>query len=295
MGGAETAFKKCSARGVGEIMKRYPLLSFFLLTFGITWGLGGLYFLFPSQIRAISGTNAQLNPLFFLAAYGPMLSALIVIGSTQGISGLRAYLRRLLHWRVNILLYLLILVGIPALHLCSVVISYMLETSNIPAFSVSPWYMILPVAISRLIVDPGATEELGWRGFALPLLQSRFSALWSSIILGSIWALWHLPAFFISGLTQTSILFPIFFLVSICLAILMTAIYNRTGGSIPLMILFHWQINDPFRLSNLQGAYTVMALLLVILAMFVIVVSGPQHLGQSKVTEIVPTLPKTTD
>lgn len=56
------------------------------------------------------------------------------------------------------------------------------------------------------------------------------------------------------------------------------------------MILFHWQINDPFRLSNLQGAYVVMAVLLVILAIIVIAVSGPQYLGQSKVTEIVPPL-----
>ncbi len=110
--------------------------------------------------------------------------------------------------------------------------------------------MILAIGLSRLVVDPGATDELGWRGFALPLLQSRFSALWSSVILGSVWAVWHLPAFYISGLTQTTLAFPVFLLVSICLTILMTAIYNRTGGSIPLMILFHWQINDPFRLSN---------------------------------------------
>jgi CAAX protease family protein len=276
------------------MIKRHPLLSFFLLTFGITWGLGGLYFLFPSQIRAISGANAQLNPLFFLAAYAPMISALTVVRLTRGTSGLRAYIGRLLHWRVSILWYLLILVGIPVLHLGSVLISYILGTSEAPALSVSPWYMILPVTFSRLFLDPGATEELGWRGFALPLLQSRYSALWSSVILGSIWAVWHLPAFYISGLTQTSLMFPVFFLVSVCLAILMTAIYNRTGGSIPLMILFHWQINDPFRLSNLQGAYIVMAILLLVLAIIVIVVSGPQYLGQSKVTEIVHTLPKTT-
>jgi uncharacterized protein len=276
------------------MIKRHPLLSFFLLTFGITWGLGGLYFLFPSQIRAISGANAQRNPLFFLAAYAPMISAIAVVSVTRGTSGLKAYVKRLLYWRVNIVWYLLILVGIPILHLGSVLISYFLGTSDAPTLSVSPWYMILPVALLRLFLDPGATEELGWRGFALPLLQSRFSALWSSIILGSIWAVWHLPAFFISGLTQTSLMFPVFFVVSICLAILMTAIYNRTGGSIPLMILFHWQINDPFRLGNLQGAYIVMAILLVVLAIIVIVVSSPQALGQSKVTEIVPTVPKTT-
>ncbi len=270
-------------------MKRYPLLSFFLLTFGITWGLGGLYFLFPSQIRAISGANAQRNPLFFLAAYAPMISALIVIGVTRGVPGFIAYLRRLLHWKVNIFWYLLVLVGIPVLHLGSVLISYILGTSEALTFSLSSWYMALPVALSRLFLDPGATEELGWRGFALPLLQSKFSALWSSIILGSIWAVWHLPAFYISGLNQSTLTFPIFFIVSICLAILMTTLYNRTGGSIPLMILFHWQINDPLRLSNLQGAYMVMAVLLVVLAVIVIVVSDPQSLGKSKVTEIIPT------
>jgi hypothetical protein len=85
------------------MIKRHPPLAFFLLTFGITWGLVGLYFLFPSQIRAISGANAQLSALFFLAAYAPMISALTVMIVTRGASGLRAYIEWLLHWRVNIL------------------------------------------------------------------------------------------------------------------------------------------------------------------------------------------------
>lgn len=72
---------------------------------GTRWSVFPLSF----QIRAISGANAQRNPLFFLAAYAPMISALILVVVTRGIPGLGAYLRRLLHWRLNVLWYVLIL------------------------------------------------------------------------------------------------------------------------------------------------------------------------------------------
>jgi uncharacterized protein len=277
----------------GEMtMKRYPILSFFLLTFGITWGLGGLYVLFPSQMEAAFGEVSFYHPLFFLATYAPALSALIVIGVTQGVAGLSSYLRRLLHWRVGVRGYLLVLFGIPTLYLCSTLISVALGTGNPPTISVSPWYMVVPVALSVLVMDPGAMEEIGWRGFALPLLQSRFSALWSSLVLGSIWAIWHLPSFFISGLPHNSLEFPPFLLSQISWAILMTAIYNRTGGSIPLMFLFHWQINVPFHLGDMQRNFLFMALLLAALAFIVTVVSGPRCLAESKYTEAVPRVPK---
>ena len=273
-------------------MKRYPILAFFLLTFGITWGLGGLYVLFPSQMEAAFGKAAFYHPLFFLATYAPAISALIVIGVTHGVAGLASYLRRLLHWRVGARWYLLVLFGIPTLYLCSILISVAVGTGNLPAISVSPWYMVVPVALSVLVTDPGAVEEIGWRGFALPLLQSRFSALWSSVILGSIWAIWHLPSFFIPGLPHNSVAFAPFLLSQISWAILMTAIYNRTGGSIPLMFLFHWQINVPYHLGDMHFNFWITALLLAALATIVTVASGPRCLGESKYTEAVPRVPK---
>ncbi len=79
-------------------------------------------------------------------------------------------------------------------------------------FPFSPWYRVLPALATGLVIGP--IEELGWRGVALPLLQRRFAPLWSSLILGGIWGLWHLPAFFLSKSPQGAWSFGSFFMVS---------------------------------------------------------------------------------
>ncbi len=106
------------------------------------------------------------------------------------------------------------------------------------------WYSFIPFAIYYVLDDPGPLgEEGGWRGFALPLLQRRFPPFLASIILGAVWSIWHLPAFYISTLNQSNLSFPVWLLGNITLVTFMAYAYNATRGNIPLMIVIHWTYN----------------------------------------------------
>jgi membrane protease YdiL (CAAX protease family) len=88
-------------------------------------------------------------------------------------------------------------------------------------------------------------EEFGWRGLALPLLQRRFSPFWASLILGANWAIWHAPAFVMSGTPQSAWSFGPFFLGLIAVAVIMTPLFNASRGSLLIAILYHIQIMNP--------------------------------------------------
>src|SRR5262245_49328835 len=191
-------------------MRKRPLLSFFVLTFAITWGLGACFALFPDRLVALFGPISNTNPLFYVAVYAPSLSALIVTAYADGIGGLRQLLSRLLRWRVSILWYFIVLLGMPALMVGSAVLTAWFSGEHFD-FTKGHKELALYFVLLSLVRDPGPLgEELGWRGFALPRLLQRHSALTASLILGLIWGIWHLPAFFLSGLPQNQLSLPAF-------------------------------------------------------------------------------------
>ena len=87
----------------------------------------------------------------------------------------------------------------------------------------------------------GPMEEFGWRGVALPLLQRRFAPFWAGLILGLIWSIWHLPAFFLSGTPQSAWGVMPFFVGSVCLSVILTPLFNASGGSILLAGIYHFR------------------------------------------------------
>lgn len=110
-----------------------------------------------------------------------------------------------------------------------------------------PWYfMLLDILIMSIyfLFGGGGLEEPGWRGFALPLLQKRFSPLVSSLILSVIWTFWHLPILW-TAIAQSGPLLLVIYLLTVTapFAILFTALFNRTRGSLPIVILLHTSIN----------------------------------------------------
>ena len=91
----------------------------------------------------------------------------------------------------------------------------------------------------------GPVEEFGWRGVLLPLLQRRVAPIWAGLILGAIWGLWHLPAFYLSGAPQEGWNFGAFFVGSVAVSVIVTPLFNAARGSILLPAAFHWQLNNP--------------------------------------------------
>ena len=271
-------------------MKKHPLILFFIITFAITWGIGALIMIFPSQFQSAFGELDLNKPsykvIWHLAVYGPAFSAFSVIAMFHGVAGIKAYLRRFLQWRAPIGWYLLVLVGIPAVHICGRIILGALG-GNAPPYPHNPWFMVIPMSLLALVDDPGPMEELGWRGFALPLLQKRFSALGASIILGIIWGIWHLPAFYISATPQSDFSLPFFLLGTVSYAIIMTTVYNATGGSIPLAFLFHWQINNALGFGIYPEGEWIMPVSFAVVALILVVILGPRNLGRAKHTEVL--------
>jgi len=237
-------------------MKKHPLISFFLITFLITWGIAGLFFLFPEQVVKLTMKEADAyHPLFRVAASAPTISAFLVILCARGKQDLLAFWARYLDF-VRLRWYIIIFGGIIGFGFALRYLEQSLGMNvSSPPFSL---YSFIPFAIYWILFDPGPLgEEGGWRGFALPLLQRRFSPFWASVILGTIWSVWHLPAFYISTLSQSNFLFPLFLVYNVALALFMTYAYNATHGNTPLMIVIHWAINMPYFLVSADGYFFV--------------------------------------
>ena len=216
------------------------LWSFLGLTFGLSWVPMSLFMLFADQFTALFGEMSATNPFFLLAVYAPGLSGVILIWRHYGLKGLGSFVRRLMLWRAPLQWWLFLLLGIPVLVYAAAAIK---GTLNDP-FPFSPWTMVFPALVQSLLLGPMG-EEFGWRGLALPLLQRRFAPFWASLILGVVWAVWHAPAFVMSGTPQSAWSFGPFFVGLIAVAMIMTPLFNASRGSLLIAILYHIQIMNP--------------------------------------------------
>ena len=215
------------------------LIPFFAITFALGWGILALLIFFPIQAEAIFGPMGYTNPLFILAVYSPAIAAIFLVWRHCGAAGLRRFFRRFALWRMPLYWWALLVIGIPVAFYLGAAIK---GTVNDP-FPFSPWYAVLPALATGLVIGP--IEELGWRGLALPLLQRRYAPLWSSLILGGIWGLWHLPAFFLSGSPQSAWSFGPYFVGVLAITVIMTAMFNAAQGSLLIAALYHFQMNGP--------------------------------------------------
>jgi len=113
---------------------------------------------------------------------------------------------------------------------------------------------LMPQVIVILLISLG--EEIGWRGFALPRLQKRFSALNASLVLGLVWGFWHFPGYLIGTGVPMDMPFAVFLLWVVLATILITWVYNNTGGSILSAILMHSAANATFNYLPLLPEFT---------------------------------------
>ena len=213
-----------------------PLRIFFLLAFALTWGVGGVALLIGLWMPE-SRPLATSSPLYYLAAYSVSLAGVVLTARYDGREGLRRLGRRLLPWRSPLRWYLIVAAGYTAI---TVIALGTAALSQPTAAATSAWFAF-PTALAIAIVrDPGPIgEEFGWRGFALPRLLERYSPFDASVRLGLIHTAWHIPLFFIPGMPQTQVSFPLFTLGVVSIAIFDTALYLRTGANLLLAILVH--------------------------------------------------------
>lgn len=224
----------------GTDMGIKTLLSFLALTFGLSWIPMSLFIVFADQLTPIFGEMSSTNPLFLLAVYAPGLSGIFLIWRHHGLEGVGRFFQRLMLWRAPIHWWLFLLLGIPAIIYAAAAIN---GTISEP-FRFAPWYMVFPALVQSLLLGPMG-EEFGWRGLALPLLQRRFSPFWASLILGVVWAVWHAPAFLMSGTPQSAWSFGPFFVGLIAITIILTPLFNASRGSLLIAILYHLNIMNP--------------------------------------------------
>lgn len=220
-----------------------PLISlvpFFLIAFGLAWGILALFIFLPAQMTDIFGELTGQHPLFFLSVYAPAIAAFIVIIYIGGIGELRCYLSRLLLWRCSLAWWAFLIIAIPLLYFCGSALKGNLFVGPFPFSS----FTSLVVALAFTAIK-GPVEEFGWRGLALPLLQRQFAPIWAGLILGVIWGFWHLPAFLLSGTPQSAWSFTPFFAGSVAVSVIVTPLFNASRGSILLPALFHFQLNNP--------------------------------------------------
>jgi membrane protease YdiL (CAAX protease family) len=216
------------------------LWSFLALTFGLSWIPMSFFVMFTDQFTRLFGEMSSTNPVFLLAVYAPGISGIFLIWQRYGLKGLGSFFKRLSYWRAPVQWWLFLLLGIPVIIYTAAALN---GTISEP-FRFAPWYLVFPALVQSLLLGP-LGEEFGWRGLALPLLQRRFAPFWASLILGVVWALWHAPAFVMSGTPQSAWSFGPFFLGLIAVTVIMTPLFNASRGSLLIAILYHLNIMNP--------------------------------------------------
>ena len=247
---------------------RHDLALYFVLAYLLSWALWPLVILNP--------TSSPLVP------FGPLIAAVIVALLAGGRHELWALLRQLGRWRVHPLWYVIALLGPFVLAGLTAALAVAAGAPVRGTGDYTNWRAITFFFFSTVIIV-GLFEEVGWRGFALPRLQLRLNAIWAALVLGVLWALWHLPELISDPTGQRP---PVQFLLwALALSVIFSWLYNSTNGSLPIVIICHAAIDTAGRFmlpefvgDGYQLVWWFMVALYVLVAVIVILVAGPKRL-----------------
>ncbi len=234
-----------SVSGRWKSVHSHPVATFFFLAFLIswsTWGLGRV--LIPEAGRGIRFAVHNLG------LCGPTLAALFLSALLYGREGAVDLLKRIGRWRVGIGWYLFAILSTLALGLAARGIHSL-------AFGGTPALNLQIMWVQILVLPAGLPEEYGWRGFALPHLLQRHSAVASSLIIAVFWALWHIP---ISPILNDATFLGLFLLEVIPLTVLFSWLYINSHGSILLVVIFHFVANAVVEVLSIPHSVSLWAI-----------------------------------
>jgi uncharacterized protein len=217
---------------IKAFVKSHPVLSYFALTFAISWG--------GMLLVILAGGSGGIPMLAWVA--GPPISGIVLIGLVYGSAGFRDLLARMTRWRVGARWYAVALLTVP-LYMTAILLALSVTSPDfLPTIlTTSDKASLLLFGIAWGLIGGGLLEELGWTGFAVPALlrRMRYGVLGTGLIVGTVWAVLHFLAFFYLGRASGALPLVLFvpldlFSVVVGMAafrVLMVWVYDRTGGS----------------------------------------------------------------
>jgi membrane protease YdiL (CAAX protease family) len=185
----------------------------------------------------------QFVVLLFLGIFSPAFVALAMTARAEGRPGVLALLRRLVQWEVAGRWYAVALGYWAGVELVAAV-AYRIAAGSWPTFQVAALPLMLGATLLSVMLLGQAGEELGWRGFALPRLERLVGLGAGSVLLGALWAAWHLPLFYLPGADTYGQSFPLYLTQVTGISVAIAWLWARAGGSLLLTMLMHSAINN---------------------------------------------------
>jgi membrane protease YdiL (CAAX protease family) len=213
------------------------LILFFFITFLVAW----LLFITANLIS----TNGQLSTLshllIFMGVISPGLVAVFLTAKTKGGEGVKLLIKKISFKGTNLMWYIFAVTFIAFIKGLAALIFFLLYNSW-PQFGTTTWYVMLFAIAVSVWVQAG--EEIGWRGYALPLMSKKIGLALSSILLGIIWAIWHLPLFYIAAADTFNQSFPLYLIQVTGLSVIMAWLFWKVDGNLLPLMVFHAAINN---------------------------------------------------
>lgn len=218
--------------GLRPAVQNRPLTTFALLTFALSWGAWG--------VAAVTSTGRPPRAVLVAGAFGPPVAALAVVAASE--RDLRSWLAARLRWRTAPRWYALAL-AVP-LALAGLVSAAVVLAGGSLDPSVLPRRLAtFPLLLLFTALLGGGQEELGWRGFAQPRLEERFDASTASVLVGALWACWHLPLFWLGIPRNGTGSFALYAVLVLGFAVVLGWLYDCAGGSVLPAVLLHAGVN----------------------------------------------------
>jgi membrane protease YdiL (CAAX protease family) len=266
--------------GLSQLVRRHPLAAFLILTYGLSWALW-----IPLAIFRDAASGPYSSLALLIGSNIPSAVAIVLTAVGFGKSATRKLLGQLLIWRVGWRWYLVLLAPTA---LVIGTISLVAVTRGGPTAALA-MPLVSAIIYVAFMTFPGSAlgEEIGWRGYALPRVQSTRTALTASLVVGTLHGLWHLPLWLRGDVDHRLSVYPAFLIQALALAVIYTWLYNSSKGSLLLVVLFHTATNAPLTLvllplgiENWVLPFWLMAGFTVMAALVVVAVFGPSSLSR---------------
>jgi membrane protease YdiL (CAAX protease family) len=248
---------------IASFIKRHPQAVFWGIAYVLNWGGWIMYMMFPSD-------------LWQLLIWGVALGGLFVAAVVDGRSGVKEFLSRIVRWRVGLQWYAVALLLPLAVRLAAFGLNLLTGAQMATAFQLPSWTDFL-ASFVFIFLTISLGEEPGFRGFSLARYLTTRTAVMASLIVGVLHAIWHLPIYVFGGDP------PITFIMVIFGSFIFTWLFNKTKGSVLIMMLFHASVDvwSPIFNPLFTGAAAMRQLYLLIalygaVALLIVLLTGKE-------------------